>query len=156
MVGQVELRDAYRDVRQACRHDWRSDAASVAIGRLAVLALRFLAEEADQIKLRSLVADKNYMSFSRNDVVARPANRDLFELDVGYIEAGWRSWREGSTAIGFERLAYTTALAPCLALELMNRSNKKGPATYFECLVGHIFARSLDLEPTPAGGTSRS
>ena len=148
MVGQVELRDAYRDVRQACRHDWRSEAASAAIGYLAVLALRFLADEADQIKLRSLVADKNYMSFSRDDVVARPANRDLFELDVGYIEEGWRSWQEGSTAIGFERLAYTTALAPCLALELMNRNNKKGPATFFECLVGHIFARSLDLEPT--------
>lgn len=148
VAGQAELRNAYRNVRQVCQRDWRSDAASAAIGRLAVLALRFLSEKADLITLHSSVAGKNYFSFSRNDVVARPANRDLFELDAEYVDERWRSWHERPTASGFERLVYTVALAPCLALELMNRNNKKGPATYFECLVGHMFARSLDLEPT--------
>lgn len=148
VARQAELRNAYRNVRQVCQRDWRSDEASIAIGRLAVLALRFLSERANPVTLRSSVAGKNFISFSRNDVVARPANRDLFELDAEYVEEHWRSWREQPTATGFERLAYTVALAPCLAFELMNRNNKKGPATYFECLVGHIFARSLDLEPT--------
>lgn len=105
----------------------------MAVGRMAVLALQFLSENADPITLRSSVAGKSYTSFTRNDVVARPANRDLFVLDPDYVEDRWRSWREQPTATGFERLAYTMALAPCLALELMNRNNKKGPATYFEC-----------------------
>ena len=148
MVGQSELQSAYRDVRLACQRAWQSDAVDVAIGRLAELALRFLSEEADLVALRSSVAGKSYISFSRDGVVARPANRDLFELDAGDVGERWRSWREGRTAAEFSRLVYTVALAPCLALELLNRNNKKGPATYFECLVGHIFARSLGLEPS--------
>ena len=46
-----------------------------------------------------------------------------------------------------ERMLYTVALAPCLAMELLNRGNKKGPATYFECVIGHIFAKSLSIGP---------
>lgn len=147
VVGQAELWNAYRDVKKECRDDWRSGAAGVAIGRMAVLALRFLSENTNPITLRSSVQDKNYISFTRNDVVARPTNRDLFKLDPGYVEDRWRSWQEKPTATGFERLAYTMALAPCLALELLNRNNKKGPATYFECLIGHLFARLLGLKP---------
>lgn len=32
-------------------------------------------------------------------------------------------------------------------MELFDRNNKKGPATYFECLIGHIFARVFGFEP---------
>ena len=32
-------------------------------------------------------------------------------------------------------------------MELFDRQNKKGPATYFECLIGHVFARSIGLNP---------
>ncbi len=42
---------------------------------------------------------------------------------------------------------YTIALAPCLALELFDLQNKKGPATYFECFVGHLVARAVRTEP---------
>ncbi|MEK6674354.1 MAG: hypothetical protein AABZ47_01715 [Planctomycetota bacterium] len=42
---------------------------------------------------------------------------------------------------------YTVALAPCLALELFDRQNKKGPATYFECFVGHLVAGATKTEP---------
>ena len=148
VVGQAELQSAYRNVRRTCHEAWQSEAAAAAIGRLAELALRFLSQEAELVALRSTVPGKSYISFSRGDVVARPANRELLELDAVYIGERWRSWPEGLTPAEFERLAYTVALAPCLALELLNRSNKKGPATYFECLVGHIFARSLGLEPS--------
>ena len=104
-------------------------------------------EEAEPVDLNSSVEGKRYFSFERDGVVARPANHALFERDATDIAERWRGWRD-EPASGFERLAYTTALAPCLAMELLNRNNKKGPATYFECMVGHIFARTLDLEPT--------
>jgi hypothetical protein len=32
-------------------------------------------------------------------------------------------------------------------MELFDRQNKKGPATYFECLIGHIFAKTLSANP---------
>ena len=147
VVAQAELQSAYRNVRRVCRQDWRSGAVDVAIGELAEVALRFLAEEADSVTLHSSVAGKSYVSFARDGVVARPANRDLLELDADDIRDRWVSWQGERRPMEFQRLAYTVALAPCLAMELLNRNNKKGPATYFECLIGHIVARSLGLEP---------
>jgi len=32
-------------------------------------------------------------------------------------------------------------------MELFDRQNKKGPATYFECFIGHIFATALGVDP---------
>jgi hypothetical protein len=32
-------------------------------------------------------------------------------------------------------------------MELFDRQNKKGPATFFECLIGHIFASELKTNP---------
>jgi len=50
--------------------------------------------------------------------------------------------------VEFGQLTYTVALAPCLALEIFDRQNKKGPATFFECYVGHLFARAVGVNPT--------
>lgn len=69
-------------------------------------------------------------------------------VDLQSVTHDWRSWSPGnSDADEFERMFYTVALAPCLAMELFDRNNKKGPATYFECLIGHIFARVFGFEP---------
>ena len=140
-----QLREAYTDVRRACRNDWRSDAVSQAILDLAVTSLQFLAAECDQIALNSLVPGKNYISFLRNGVVTRPANRALFLLDPERIAKEWHSWMRNRPNIpDAGRIFYTVALAPCLARELFGRNNKKGPATFFECMIGHFFAKSLD------------
>ena len=143
-----QLRDAYTRVKKACGNDWRSDAASQAILDFVALSLRFLATECEQVDLNSLVPNKKYISFMRNSVVARPANRDFFMVDRQSVTHDWRSWSPGnSDADEFERMFYTVALAPCLVMELFDRNNKKGPATYFECLIGHIFARVFGFEP---------
>ena len=148
-MEHVQLRAAYTDVRRACRNDWRSDAVSRAILDLAVISLQFLAAECDEIALNSLVPGKNYVSFLRNRVVTRPANRELFRLDPERIAQEWHAWMQNRPNIhDAERMFYTVALAPCLAMELFDRNNKKGPATFFECVIGHIFAKSLDVNPT--------
>ncbi len=33
-------------------------------------------------------------------------------------------------------------------MEIFDRQNKKGPATYFECYIGHLFAKSVGVNPT--------
>ena len=143
----TELQEAYGKVNRACQRDWRAEAVTAAIGGFAKLALHFLVEEAELVDLQSSVEGKRYFSFSRDGVVARPANRDLFELDATDIGERWCRWMD-HPASEFDRLAYTVALAPCLAMELLNRNDKKRPATYFEHMIGHIFARTLRLEPT--------
>lgn len=148
MVTSQELNAAYKGVLTACRKDWRSSDAGQSIIDLAVIALDFLVAECEQVGLRSLVPGKEYVSYSRNGVVARPANLRLFMPDSGLIARGWQLISdENPDSHELERALYTMALAPCLAMELLNRNNKKAPATYFECVIGHIFAKSLNSNP---------
>lgn len=149
MVNRDELRSAYDAVKRAVQNDCGSDASSRSIIELAVIALQFLGEDCEQVELHSLVPGKEYVSFARDGVVARPANRELFANDVRAITRDWASWARGRE-IGHPRLSqmlYTVALAPGLAMELFNRNDKKSPATFFEHMIGHIFAKSLGIAP---------
>ena len=148
MVTSQELNDAYNAVKTACRNDWRSQGAGQAIIDLAVIALDFLVEECEQVGLRSSVPGKEYVSYSRNGIVARPVNSKLFAPDSKLLTQAWQLMsNENPDMHELERVLYTMALAPCLAMELLNRNNKKAPATYFECMIGHIFAKSLNSKP---------
>ena len=80
-------------------------------------------------------------------VVARPATR-AHSARSRRIARFWGEWERGRIGKGdFARCSYTVALAPCLAMEPLNRQNKKGPTTYFECLIGHLFAKELGVNP---------
>lgn len=96
-----------------------------------------------------MVPGKHYFTFRRGDVFARPANRRLFLSDPLQIKSSWNEWLNNTLGIDdFVRLSYTVSLAPCLAMEIFDRQNKKGPATYFEHYIGHLFARWLGVNPT--------
>ncbi len=159
----AEIRAAYETVKEECRRDWESLGAGDAILALASLSLTFLTSRCAQVGLVSRVPGKHYFGFVReNDrkTISRPVNSNLFLLDPNAIAAQWGTWeRTAATPALWSSLSYTVALAPCLALELFDRQNKKGPATYFECLIGHVFARTLGVAPTKkallnVGGTA--
>ena len=143
------LRTKYENIKQICRADWKSAQAGESILELATISLRFLVRQCKAVDLVSMVPGKQYFSFKRGNVVARPANRQYFVADGGAITGLWKKWlRKKMTPNEFATLTYTIALAPCLAMELFDRQNKKGPATYFECYVGHLFAKSVGINPT--------
>jgi hypothetical protein len=148
----VGIRAAYETVKAHCRADWQCSELSDAILALASLSLTFLTSRCAQVDLVSRVPGKQYFGFVREDdrkTVSRPVNGEMFILDPSAVAAQWRNWeRAAGTPAAWAKLSYTVALAPCLALELFDRQNKKGPATYFECLIGHIFARALGTKPT--------
>ena len=149
MTIRRQIKDAYNNVKNACKGNWRSDEASDAVADLVGISLRFLAGQCRQIDLTSLVRDKNYLAFTKDNTVSRPVNRSLFVGDPDAATDDWRAWSRGTLdASAFGRMSYTAALAPCLVMELFNRNNKKGPATYFEHLIGHLFAKCLSMSPT--------
>jgi len=148
MSSETRLRSGYERVKSVCRKDWSSAEAGDAIIDLALLALRFLDSRASLVPLVSHVPGKDYVSYRFKKTVARPANKEFFVPNGKSVCAWWRSWQRGTLdADQFARMSYTVALTPCLAMELFDRQNKKGPATYFECLVGHIFAKSVGCNP---------
>jgi hypothetical protein len=145
------LHEAYVNVKNCCAAGWASAEAAAAIRELATLSLAFLGEECSSVDLVSQVPGKEYVGYVRNDqpnVVSRPANREFFQCDATFVGSEWDRWRSGQIRpTEFAKAVYTVALAPCLAMELFDRQNKKGPATYFERLIGHLFAKELGRPP---------
>jgi len=146
-----ELNQLYEDLKKQAKLDISSAATGEHIHALALNALRFLREDCTQVPLISKVPGKQYFSFSlpsASKAVCRPANAAFFDLDVDRVSAHWQAWWEGKLdPADLARMSYTIALAPCLAMELYDRQNKKQPATYFEILIGHIFAKSIGTNP---------
>ncbi len=146
-----QLNQLYEALKEQAKHDISSDATGEHIHALAINALRFLREECANVPLISKVPRKEYFAFSLPadpKALCRPANAALFDLDSDRVSAHWRAWWEGRLGpADLARMSYTIALAPCLAMELYDRQNKKQPATYFEYMVGHTFARSIGTNP---------
>ena len=148
-MADSPLRAEYANVKELCKADWKSAQAGNAILELVKTSLRFLNGQCKPIDLVSRVQGKHYSTFQKGGVVARPANRRFFVNDPDAITRLWKQWLGNNIKSNdFAKLSYTTSLAPCLAMEIVNRQNKKGPATYFECYIGHLFARSLGVNPT--------
>lgn len=145
------LHAAYEVAKQQCKGGWTTTSATEALRHFAVLSLEFLTQECQQIDLVSRVVGKTFMGFRRRDIetgISRAVNRALFITEPKYVADFWDSWVVGNgNPSDLIRMSYTVALAPCLALELFDRQNRKGPATYFECLIGHIFAKALNTNP---------
>lgn len=149
MTPESLFRVEYVKVKTECGVDCKSARAGKAILELVTVSLRFLKRNCKAINLRSRVASKDYFTFTNGTIVARPANKHLFLSKTTAIKTLWKDWLNNSIKPDdFARLSYTTALAPCLAMEIFDRQNKKGPATYFECYIGHLFAKSLGVNPT--------
>lgn len=143
------MREEYAKVKKLCSSDFKSPVTGSAILELVTVSLDFLNNQCQSIELFSKVPGKRYFTFGKGNVIARPANSDLFLADPAVVSVLWSQWLEGKTSTqDFTKLSYTSALAPCLAMEIFDRQNKKGPATYFECYIGHLFARELHTNPT--------
>lgn len=143
------IRAEYLRAQLACRKDCKSVEAGDSILELVIVFLRFLVGQCQSLDLVSRVPGKSYFTYRSGNIVARPVNKHLFESDEQEIMRLWQQWLIDSiSAEEFARLSYTCALAPCLAMEIFDRQNKKGPATYFEWYVGHLFAKAVGVNPT--------
>ena len=147
---QKLLHSSYSLVKAKSADDAGGAEAEAAILALVEMSVTFLVAECNRVPLISLVAGKTYAGYARKDEPAsstRPVRDSLFAPDVAALRRHWNQWRAGRlSASNAESMLYTAALAPCLAMELYDRANKKGPATYFECFVGHVVARTLGLK----------
>lgn len=142
------LQRGYEEVKASSRKSARSHDTANAIHDLAVDALRFLADECYAMPLNSQVEGKEYEAFVHERVTSRPVNTSLFVAEAEAFDEMWQQWRAGGLGEDERtKLFYTAGLTPGLAMELFNRQNRKGPATYFESLVGFIFADMLGVNP---------
>lgn len=146
------LRDPYLALTRLAKNDLGTAATSRQLLDLVLVSLRFLASKCISVDLISCVPGKDYFSFalkSNPKLLSRPINKKFFLPSERTIAQQWSQLEAGSiNGDTLSKLLYTMAVAYCAGIDLFDRNNKKGPATYFECLIGHLFARELRVNPT--------
>ena len=143
------LRSEYLKIKSLTTRDAQNAEVGEAILEFAIASHNFLLAECEQVELVSRVHGKDYFTFAARHVIGRSVNKRLFVNEPSLIIKLWREWLTNHIAPeDFAKLSYTIVLAPCLVMELFDRQNKKGPATYFEHYIGHLFAKALGTNPT--------
>jgi len=136
------LSEGYERLKKALREDAKTPAVAELIADFTSKALDFLAD-CNQIPLVSKVRGKTYFSFTqrRSEILSRAVNAQLFNPNA---RQQLRHLTEGTLAnleaTDRSRLLYTIAIAYCCASDLLRTRDRKTPATFFECLIGHLFA----------------
>ena len=96
---------------------------------------------------------KEYFSFQRGSKLSRAINKELFLMENDpAIPTFFNQLRKGKwrTIHAHEatQALYTIAMSFCAVIDLEKSGDQKTPGTFFEYLVGHIFARRLATSPT--------
>lgn len=145
----ASLSAGYERLKELVRADAKAPDVAELLAALTSKALDFLSS-CKQIPLVSKVHGKTYFSFTakRGGKLSRAVNQELFDPNVrrqlSHLVQG--------TLIKLappdrSRLLYTAAIAYCCASDLLKTRDQKTPATFFECLIGHLFARSFGVNP---------
>jgi len=148
---QADLSEKYERLKKAACVDAKSDNTAKALVDIVQFSLQFLKDCCAPTRLISKVPDKIYFSFSLRKgrpKFSRSVNKDLFSFNA---ERRLHHFLKGSLSdIPFnerQRLLYTTAMSYCCASDMLRTGDQKTPATFFECLIGHLFARSFGVNP---------
>jgi hypothetical protein len=105
----------------------------------------------ERVNLKSKVPGKEYFAFGAEGKISRPVNKALYVGDL----SGWNDLLDRLARNDFRRAdatritqaIYTAAISFCASIDLLKRGDQKTPGTFFEYLVGHLFAARLGVNP---------
>lgn len=151
-AGKNPIKLGYDALDKESKSNLKGAGTSEKLLSLVKTSLDFLSDQADRVDLISKVSGKGYFAYALKTAptnVSRPANRALFMDDATEVIKQWKELETRPLLEGqIARLCYTMANAYSMASDLFDRNNKKGPATYFERLIGHLAARRFGINPT--------
>jgi len=105
----------------------------------------------ERVDLHSLVEEKQYFAFDNGAYLSRAINVDLYHPSMEEWNLFTSSLQSGgipSVASGLiTRAVYCVAISFCALIDLTSRGNQKTPGTFFEYLIGHLFASRLNCNP---------
>ena len=141
---------AYRKLQDVFSKDVKSEENQVLIGNVYEASWRFLSK-AHTKDLKSLVSNKEYFAFELGKKLSRAVNKQLFLPDT----KGWEVFRKAIAAKRapdmdsdrITRIIYSAAISFFCFIDLTKDGDQKTPGTFFEYLIGHLFAWRLDVNP---------
>ncbi len=147
---KIDPLSAYVKLQKGFSKDVRGDENRNLIRECVRAALLDLKNK-DRSDLKSLVPRKDYFAFSAKKN-SRAVNKSLF-LDNP------KEWDDFITALEKNRLKdfsieritkiiYSAAISFCCYVDINKDGDQKTPGTFFEYLIGHLFAWRLGVNPT--------
>lgn len=142
---------AYSRLQATFAKDVKSEANQQLIGEVHRAAVQFLASQ-QQVELKSLVPGKHYFAFSNGKKLSRAINKSLFTQDL----QEWDHFRQVISSKQWDaldpaqltRMIYSAAASFFCFIDLTKEGDQKTPGTFFEYLIGHLFAWRLGVNPT--------
>jgi hypothetical protein len=147
------LATAYESLTAAAKLDLKGKAVSQALEELIGRSLTFLSDSCKEKPLQSNVPGKGYFAFQPKggpEKMSRPVNEALFDAELArkYVSRLVGANLSGFDSATRKKILYTAAMSYCGATDLLKKDDKKTPGTFFEAFVGHLVARSFNLNPT--------
>lgn len=142
---------AYKELQKHFMSDVKGDKNGALITEIATDSIGFLKEQG-QSELKSLIPNKNYFAFSKGKKISRAVNRELFLEDIddwqGFLDSINYKATTRIEPLLATKLVYTVAISFCCFIDLTKEGDQKTPGTFFEYLIGHLFAKRLAMNPT--------
>ncbi|PYJ03101.1 MAG: hypothetical protein DME25_13460 [Verrucomicrobia bacterium] len=141
---------AYQELQKNFLADVKSERNQVLLGNVYEASIAYLAK-AQTKPLRSLVPGKAYFAFTSGRKLSRAVNQRLFVRETDE----WKAFRKAVTAKRvpdmdadrITRIIYTVAASFFCFVDLTKEGDQKTPGTFFEYLIGHLFAWRLGVNP---------
>jgi len=144
----MTVTEAYQRLGKIVKQGLISPNVTEAIIDLCGVSLESLSKF-DKHSLNSSIEGKEYFVYvAAQDKYSRPINDLLFNpelLDIIHIYRN-RDWNSIPQKT-LQSLLYTIGMSYCAAVDVVNKSNKKSPSSFYEYFIGNIFAREYNVNP---------
>jgi len=142
--------EIYEELQAVFSKDVKSEANQKFLGGLYRASCRFLGKARSQ-PLKSLVRGKEYFAFRLGKKLSRAVNKMLFvagpEEWEGFCKAISSRQTPAMESERITRIIYSVAASFFCFIDLTKDRDQKTPGTFFEYLIGHLFAWRLDVNP---------
>jgi len=141
---------AYEELQHAFAADVKSAANQASLGKVFEASCRYLSK-LKTAPLKSLVSNKEYFAFTGQKKLSRAVNKQLFSLDPAQWNLFCRAIASRKSpemdADTMTRTIYSVAVSFLCYIDLTKEGDQKTPGTFFEYMIGHLFAWRLDVNP---------
>ena len=144
----------YRELQKIFIRNVQGAEVTADIRMISEESLKFLTK-LKRTDLISLVPDKKYFAFQnhgKNGKLSRAVNSDLFLGHIDYWDDFYGILDSNkkfpkNIIDEINQLIYTIAISFCCVIDLIKEGDQKTPGTFFEYLIGHLFAKRLKINP---------
>jgi hypothetical protein len=142
---------AYMRLQKIFAHDVRGDDNRELLTECVRASLRQL-RNFKRIELKSHVPNKAYFAFAGEKKISRAVNAALFVSDQKewdkFCNALANNKLEGLSPESITKTIYSATISFCCFVDLIKDGDQKTPGTFFEYIIGHLFAWRLGVNPT--------